>query len=126
MLVGPGEVAQIGKGVARRRRKTAQRRRKTTLCHQKTTRQHLCWVLVAEGGGCQCAAGVDGCGTLAVAVLLVQVSGCTALVKTASNNKGFELEVTDVEQEMREGEAGKSKVQEEYVSCRLQCGRSGG
>ena len=48
------------------------------------------------------------------------MSRCTALVKAVGNNEGFELEVTNVEQEMREGEAGESKVQKEYMSCSIE------
>ena len=73
MLVWPGEVSRFEKRVAH--------------LHQKKTAQHhcLCWVLVAEGGGYQCAAGVDGCGMLTAIVPLVRaLEGVQAWVTSRS------------------------------------------
>ena len=47
--------------------------------------------------------------------------GLTTLVKAVGNNEGFELEVTDKEQEVGECEADEGKVQEEVMSDGLQC-----
>ena len=42
-------------------------------------------------------------------------------MKAVGNNEGFELEVTDKEQEVGECEADEGKVQEEVMSGGLQC-----
>ena len=52
---------------------------------------------------------------------LAFLSGLTTLRKAVGNNEGFELEVTDKEQEVGECEADEGKVQKEVMSNGLQC-----